>query len=476
VAIALVTAFRVGYLARRPIALWPDSHDYEQVGAHPLMSSALWTGSRPPLLPLLWHIFGTARALVTMQSCLAAAAWAFLAWRVAASVPGRARGLASGVLVLAFSISPFVLQWDASLLTESLSLSAIASAFAFLLWLVDRVTWPRAMGFVGSIGIFALARDEGAVIALVVGIIIVLLAGVSGMLLRRKDRIRQDSLPHRHLAFGVDARRWALVGLAVFATGLVSSAAAYSSHRNIVNLEDNLSVRIFNYPSRVAWFEAHGMPQARTIDRGERSRTATLPPPTARALQQGRITPPLNHPPLGDRGWMPLTDWVNAHGERTYVQYVVEHPLWAVTAPFGPTTTTVPATLWYYSQGSLVPGWAGLLWIPAPMLGFIGVASFALLWWRRGVDLLVVTLATSALVGLLTAWVAWEGDGIEVNRHMLEGNCIIRIAVLLTFVYAVLGPKLRKTGPDTDSAVQAEMEAGALGCNEVVGPAPQLVR
>ena len=52
-------------------------------------------------------------------------------------------------------------------------------------------------------------------------------------------------------------------------------ATVVESGRDTLNTTDNLYVRVFPYPARVAWFSAHGMPEAKQIDK----LAATDPPP-----------------------------------------------------------------------------------------------------------------------------------------------------------------------------------------------------
>src|SRR6185503_14851161 len=93
-------------------------------------NSSLWSGVRPPVAPLLWRITGTPTSFIVVQTLIAIAAWCFLAW-VAAMVarPGWPR-LVSGAAVLAFACSMPVVIWDRSVLSESLSFSALALVFA----------------------------------------------------------------------------------------------------------------------------------------------------------------------------------------------------------------------------------------------------------------------------------------------------------------------------------------------------------
>jgi len=55
----------------------------------------------------------------------------------------RLAGAISASAVVGFSLSPYVVQWDTSVLSESISLSALAVIFASGIWLAQRFTWMR---------------------------------------------------------------------------------------------------------------------------------------------------------------------------------------------------------------------------------------------------------------------------------------------------------------------------------------------
>ena len=245
--------------------------------------------------------------------------------------------------------------------------------------------------------------------------------------------------------------------------GTACGMGAYVSHRNEVNIENDLATRVFPYPGRVAWFAAHGMPEERQIDKLAVQGLATvLSGPTRKALLIHRITPPPVYLTFAEPTWRTLDKWVGARGERTYVEYLVTHPVWAVKAPFGPTTTVVPAILSYYANGYPVPGWAGWIWVPDGLLAVIGGLGLGVLLWQRRMTKFAYLFCGVTLLGLATAWAAWQGDGKEVNRHMLEGNVTIRVGVLLIAELAFVGwrrtPLDRTSLADPDQRAARELE------------------
>ena len=143
------------------------------------------------------------------------------------------------------------------------------------------------------------------------------------------------------------------------------------------------------------------------------------------------------------------------------MEYLVTHPVWAVKAPFGPTTTVVPGILSYDHNGYPVPGWAGWIWVPDGLLALIGVVGLGVLLWQRRLTKFAYLFCGVTLLGLATAWAAWQGDGKEVNRHMLEGNVTIRLGVLLIAELAFLG--WRRRSLDRTSRAGASIGSPPLG-------------
>ena len=146
--------------------IWQDSSGYQ--------NSSLWSGVRPPVAPLLWRITGTPTSYIVVQTLIAIAAWCFLAW-VAAMVarPGWPR-LVTGAVVLAFACSMPVVIWDRSVLSESLSFSALALVFATAIRVTQRVTWGRVASLVAAALALALVRDS--LLWMVAGLALAILA------------------------------------------------------------------------------------------------------------------------------------------------------------------------------------------------------------------------------------------------------------------------------------------------------------
>lgn len=395
--------------------IWTDSASYVTVSTHPLWSTGFWAGQRPPLVPLVLKVTGSGTAFVTVQALVAVAAWGFLACTVGRLVPEGWRRTAATWLVLAFATVTPVTLWNRSVLSESLSISCVAALVAAVIWTARRTTWPRVLAVIAAAAAFAAARDAQVWTVGLLG------AGVAAVALVGWMR-------HRHHTRRVGALA---LGLLVVA-GLTGWDAAHTG-RTHQNLVDVLEVRVFPFPSRVAWFAAHGMPQGRAID--QLAATTTPPDPTSANVVV--IAP-------GDPRFAALEHWVSTRGQLTYLLWLLTHPAYVVTAPLAR-----PELAYNFAHGNLLfyaatdrvdspvtpvlwPAWWWLV-----LMTVAGVAAAAVTGaWREPGWRVVVTLG---VLGLLAMLVAWHGDGQEVTRHTIEGFVELRLAVLVVLVVGVLG-------------------------------------
>src|SRR5262249_42486074 len=111
------------------------------------------------------------RAIVIVQTVVAVGAWSFLALTVGGVVRSNvARGVAL-VGVLALGLARPILQWNAMIVTESLSTSTLCVAIACGLRLVQRGTWRELGWFLAALGAFAFTRDTNALVVGAIGVL-----------------------------------------------------------------------------------------------------------------------------------------------------------------------------------------------------------------------------------------------------------------------------------------------------------------
>jgi hypothetical protein len=457
--------FRFWQALRPPQGIWEDSLDYETAGGFSLLSKTFWAGARPPLAPLLWKFTGTPTSFVIAQTAIAVVAWGFLAITVAGLIPLGWRRVLAISAIFAFACTLTVSEWDWSVLTESLSLSALAAIFAFSIRFVRTNNYT---GLLCSAAAFALARDEDIWTIAIIGIVI--LAGALVVLIsERKTKPR----PHRQISEAIAA-----LGVSLIVLALIVEVPAVTSQRDVTNIVDDLVVRVFPFPSRVAWFAKHGMPDAAQVD----ELAASTPRTPGTALV---VSPDLSSDEFGA-----LDTWIGSNGAGVYTLWLLEHPGFFLTAPF----TKPPLTFndasgdiaFYAAPNRFSTSVLDRLLFP----GFWGEwATFALalafLWWRlssrrfrrrgraqvgdeqvgsdrrgsrRGLWVFW-PIAVLGAIGPVSMLLSWQGDGQEVTRHMVEGAVEMRLSILLVLLIAALGIRSEEIPAENFTSITNESSA-----------------
>ena len=240
-------------------------------------------------------------------------------------------------------------------------------------------------------------------------------------------------------------RSIAFVGVALLLVSVVTGVAAEASHRNVLNVEEAFYIRIFPFPTRVAWFADHGMPQAQAVDRLARN---TSPPGPAEVKI---VSPDITSP-----SWSPLQSWFATRGLETYAIFLITHPSYVVTAPFASpplTYNNAQGVLSFYSPSGHAPiAVFETMFVPDYLIVLV-LAALALViaaerhtWLRREWRFLAVFV----LVGLLSMLIAWHGEGQEVTRHMVEGDVEARLGVLLALLVALFADPPEALRPHED--------------------------
>ncbi len=444
VPLGVFAAFRLWQALLAPQGIWQDSFAYEASAANPILSWGFWAGSRPPLAPLLWKLTGTPTSFVAVQTSLAVIAWGFLAVTVGGLAASSWRRLLATAAVLAFACTLTVTEWDWSVLSESLALASLAAIFAFSIRCVRSTGRLNVTGLLCAATAFALARDED--------IWTVALIGILGLAVSLVLALRSRST-------GVPGETWILaaLGAALVCVALVTEIPAVASQRDVTNITDNLVVRIFPYPSRVAWFAGHGMPDAAQIDQVA-SKTVTAPG-----------TAPVVGIDSQTTEFAALDNWISADGPGTYALWLVEHPAFLFGAPFAEPPLTfndADGDIGFYSAPDRIStSTLDRILFPAPFgeLGTLAIA-LAFVWRRSAWRKEVWVLWALGAIGPVSMLLAWQGDGQEVTRHMVEGSVETRLAVLLFLLVAALAPsttsKRREQAAPTDPPVSSASPGG----------------
>ncbi|MHB1517926.1 MAG: hypothetical protein ACYCYQ_06550 [Acidimicrobiales bacterium] len=395
------------------------------------------------MTPLLIKVFGNSIAMTTAQAVIAALCWGSLALTVGFQVPAGWRRIVGAWSILAFATAFPITLWNRSVLSESISLSALALVFVTSIWTARSVTWPRVFAVVLVYLVFVGARDSNVATVAVLGVVIAVAA---------LTRIRRNR--------GVALRLGSLACMLVALCGL-ASIGTISSHRTTRDVVDVFEVRIFPFPDRVAWFAARGMPERVQID--ALARTSPAPPGQAKVVGL----------PVGPT-FEPIRRWLSTDGGGAYLWWLVTHPGPVLTGPF-----QQPQQAFNYADGNLLFYASSVDPMPSPItmvvwpsaleLGLLATAALYLAYrsdaWRLTTWRTVVVLTAIGLVAML---VAWNGDAQEVTRHTIEGFAQVHLGVWILVVLGLLTtPTSLRQGADrlSDHNERASSEAVGQTCD-----------
>ncbi len=414
--IGLFAWFRIWQARIGGPLIWQDSLQYRALGNQPLLSHRIWAGARPPVIPLLWKLAGSDTAFVLLQTLASVAAWSTLAVVAARRVRPWWGRLVAGAAVLGFATTRPVTQWDRSVLSESLSLTLLALLFAVAILWGARPTVARSLGVIAVGLLFAATRDTQIWVIALVAVAFGAYAAWRGL--------RVDA---------TSARPALVVAAGLVAVVVLTGASSMASHRDVKNVQNALAVRVFPYPSRIAWFGDHGMPQAARLTRLAK----------AQAVEPGHAPVVIVDP--ADPAFRPLARWMRSDAARTYVQWLLFHPDTVLTEPLvrpERTFNNADGRLSSYAAGDrtdapllttiLYPSWAWVL--VAAFVAVVGGVYFRL---DRRPDWAVIALLGA--LGLVHMLIAWHGDGMEATRHASVGNVQVRLGVLLLLVLLLDG-------------------------------------
>ena len=313
---------------------------------------------------------------------------------------GALRYLFGAAIALLATVQPISL-WNYSILTESFTISANALALAAWIGLKDRWAIVPALGLVCAFGVFI--RDSEIVVFCLLAVAVVVV-GVIGR-----------------------SRQWPsyVAAALVIVLSLAAFVLESQTKRDTVYLRDVLAVRIFPFRDRVAWFSAHGMPDAALIN--------SLADATPKVVGQAKVV-------SYDRGspnFHSLNLWLSVSGTRTYAEFLLLHPSYVLLEPF-----SSPPQIFNNASGSVrfyapahqrVPRLLDDLLFPrGPILAIAALLIGALIASRDRTDRVawyqsLVLLLMSGVVSLLV----WHADGQEAARHTLESNLLGRLAVIM---------------------------------------------
>ncbi len=241
------------FSAQAPLADYPDTRQYIRMGHLPLTNSEFWAGIVPFTAALVYKVCGgDITCVADIQIALALVAWSALALVVARLVQAPLLKLCAMVVVLALGLSPNVIAWHKTLMSEALSNNLLILSTAAVLWLgwylaqrPGLAAWRQLLAgllVLPIIVLYSFARDPNSYMLLLSALF------VAGLVLI----FRKQTRPW-----------WPVLGFFVVSIGVLFALQNVSisySQRTVPTFPQNILIRVLPYPDRLTYFESRGMP------------------------------------------------------------------------------------------------------------------------------------------------------------------------------------------------------------------------
>jgi len=381
--LVLFAIFAYSHLGLRYDLIYPDTHDYLYLREHAHEGVGAWLHAffaRPILTSLCLAVLRDGISVAVGQALISFAAWLFLAFAAAASVERARWSRVVFVIFLAGSVGRHTLYFNASPLSESLSLSAACVFIATLL------RWTIGRGGVAAVAsaalLLILSRDVWIYSLLGIAVMLQLLPGL---------RRRPASL------------RLSLLLAAVVVVGLWSAA---KGERQVIPLKHVITHHIVDDAAGREFFARHGF-----------------------AMEPAQWTQ-CWHRPFDECSFDANQEaWLRQHGKSTYQKWLLRTlPRRIVdmgyVVPDALTWDLVYHTL--SQRNAVYDAVSRLSPIGHVRFGYLVAIAIAVtvlqLWLGKKAFLarppIQLGLALTG-AGLISLFVAYWGDGIEVARHLL---------------------------------------------------------
>jgi hypothetical protein len=394
----------LSYAAEKPRSL-RDTQAYLRISREPLFSTDFLAGARPFGFPFVLKLFGgDQRSVVWAQGILSILSWGALAFFASRMI--RAQVFAPLVFggMLVFSLHQKIIGWDATLLTESLSLSWMALFLAGWLWLAKGWRWYKVFTLVCVSVFWAFTRDTNAWLLLMTAAVILLL-----VLMKHLNKLHL--LP-------------AGIFIAIF---LLSNFSAEVGQRWVFPFNNVMAGRILVDDAAVSFFSACGMPVNETLMQlaggfaGSDERAFTLAPELD-----------------GYRAWL------KKDGKACYMKWLLSDPVRSLSQPLSEAETLLSLEQvgsFFFSRNfsPILPAKFEAVLLPSQ--------------WTLGILLLTNLVALSSLFSAAPktnrAWLVafgiiilvvphyflvWHGDVIGIFRHVLSAAVQLYLGMWLSLI------------------------------------------
>jgi hypothetical protein len=400
-----------------PTTAFPDSFSYYQLD---LTGKAL----RLPTVPLVYSILPNDSAILAAQAVLAATAWWILAAVAARLMRERAVAVVLRSALLMLGLSSSVVQWNSTLLSESIAISLTALLLAAWLRFGQSQTPRFAAAALGVTLLWTLTRQSHVIFGLAITTVLVVVAAKSWATSRILPLV-------------------AVGAIGISALGLVE----ISRNREVgdANLSAVIQARILANHGWSQWFVDEGMPHPKSV-----TRWAGVTRTTAKSS------------PI-------LDDWVRRKGTATYIKFLVTHPGYTFVAPLAvfvgereslyrantaafpslqpnPTPAVLTPSVNYGRHRDLIPSlFEDVSWDerrPGSILLLIGAtAALAGISIRRwGPDIRFLVPAVAVAMAIPEAYVLWLTIGettSELDRLSVVTAVSVRIGTWISLALAI---------------------------------------
>ena len=421
------------------VFVYYDSYEYYRDGLLPLTDSRFWSSGRTPVSLIFYKLFGgyeidgnmagtsavpwagsvgsdTAVGRVSHfvnddvtllygQTVAYIAAFSLLAFACAkCGLTGKGR-LALFLFPLLFSFVPSVLRWNFIALSESFAITLSAAFVA--VWIrflqTERLSWLASVAIVALLWVGV--RSVHAYVLVMIALVLI-------AILIRSCRSRRTPMMALCAWF-----------VCIF---ILASYSTDTGRRWLNPLYNNILQRILPVPEYVAYFSEKGMPVTPEL----MMRAGTWAPSDDWAVY---TAPQLEK----------FRSWSLDRGKMTYIQFLVTHITYSITAPVDRTMNGLIHFAYDLRVGPskyLIP--AGSVRVTARIylpIAYGLTAYFAFSWWRRKQIRRCPYLAVPLIMILLSvphAWLSWHGDAAETERHTLVAYIQFQLGFMLLLIYA----------------------------------------
>jgi hypothetical protein len=380
--------------------VYQDSADYLKYAAKPFFSQEFWAGGRAWVPVLFYRLLPDGNTYRSLgQLLVSVACWLALAIVVARCIrrPGL-RPVAFG-LVLLFSMSMTIIQWDSVIVSESLSISLGAALVAAWLALMRRPgNLNIALVLLFSL-LWASTRDTSSWVVL-----LTVPCTLAWMVIawRRAGRLRAGFTPARILL---------AVGCVAIYYSVVVESTNGPIYRGSEVLFHVIDRRVVKDPVEFRYFRDHGLPSR-----------------------------PKEYRPRN------YVEWGRHHARSTLAGFLITHPRKAVTAVVRDRDQMIDVKYlahYHSRQARMI--------LPEPIAEIVFPRSFQdVLFWlvvigvaagyaarRYGAGRIWLVPVLLLAFQPIHAFVVYHGDAWEVSRHSLLVGVLTRLSVVLLALFAL---------------------------------------